>query len=218
MPDAEAGPDLSLGIRVLGVQGSRRERQGRDKRGGATPAHPPALGPPRRCCPGRRGPVSAGRWPPPAPPPARARAAPAAHPSCSSISAPVSTVAIGLATPFPTRGGAEPCTGSNSPARPGWRLALAAMPSPPIEPRAQVREDVAIEVGGDDDLEPLRLAHQFQRQRVHVAVLPLDVGVAVADLLEQPCPRSAGTGWRSTCRSSSRASCRAPPPTRRPPR
>src|SRR5439155_24076270 len=63
----------------------------------------------------------------------RARAG-SAWPSCSNISAPVSTAAIGFATPLPASGGAEPWTGSNSPARPGCRLALAARPSPPTRP------------------------------------------------------------------------------------
>src|SRR5439155_336665 len=65
----------------------------------------------------------------------RSRAASGA-PSCSSISAPASTAAMGLAIPLPASGGAEPCTGSNSPAppRPGWIFALAASPRPRYTP------------------------------------------------------------------------------------
>src|SRR5229473_447490 len=62
------------------------------------------------------------------------RRAASACPSCSNIRAPVRIAASGLATPLPASGGADPCTGSNSPARPGWRLALAARPSPPTSP------------------------------------------------------------------------------------
>src|SRR2546430_1406438 len=56
------------------------------------------------------------------------------------------------------------------------------------EPRAQVGEDVAVEVVRHDHLKPLGLAHQLQRQRVHVAVLGLDAGERGGPPLERFLP------------------------------
>jgi len=44
-------------------------------------------------------------------------------------------------------------------------------PEPAHEARAEIRQDVTVQVVGHDHLEALGLAHQFHRERVHVAVL-----------------------------------------------
>ena len=61
--------------------------------------------------------------------------------------------------------------------RSGSRLALAAMPRLPAEGAAEVGEDVAEEIGADDDLERLRPQHEARRHRVDQPLLGLDVRV-----------------------------------------
>src|SRR5438094_9467121 len=60
------------------------------------------------------------------------------------------------------------------------------------EPRAQVGEDVAVQVVCDDDLKALGLAHQLQRKGVHVAVLGADAGERRRDSLERLLPHLVG--------------------------
>ena len=79
-------------------------------------------------------------------------AASCVQPTVSSISAADRMAPIGLATFFPASGGADPWTGSKSEVRPGWMLPDAAMPSPPCKRPADVGDDVAEQVVGDDHL------------------------------------------------------------------
>src|SRR5881396_1596979 len=54
------------------------------------------------------------------------------------------------------------------------KIRAGGEPEPADQARPQVREDIAVQVVGDDDLKPLGLAHQLHRERVHVAVLGVD--------------------------------------------
>ena len=56
------------------------------------------------------------------------------------------------------------------------------MPSPPCSARAEVGDDVAEQVVGDDDLELRRVLHHQHRERVDVEVRRLDVGILRRDL------------------------------------
>ena len=80
--------------------------------------------------------------------------------------------------------GAEPCTGSNSPGTspPGRRLALARHAHAALQRRAEVGEDVAEEIRGDDHVERVGPQHHARRERVDEDVLVADVGIARSHL------------------------------------
>src|SRR3989449_9221565 len=85
------------------------------------------------------------------------------------------------------------------------------------EPRAQVGEDVAVEVVRHDHLKPLGLAHQLQRQRVHVAVLGLDAGERGGHPLERFLPHLvSGDGVRLVAHRHARLAARLGPLESRP--
>ena len=75
--------------------------------------------------------------------------------------------------PRPAMSGAEPCTGSNIEgySRSGLMLADGAMPIVPAHGRAEVGEDVAEQVGADDDVEPVGMLHEMRRQDVDVVLV-----------------------------------------------
>ena len=104
----------------------------------------------------------------------RGRLVPPAQ-AVSSISAADRIAPIGLATFCPASGGAEPCTGSNIDVRPGCRLPDAAMPEPALQGGAEVGDDIAEQVVGDDHVELRGVLHQQHRERVDVQVPCLDV-------------------------------------------
>ena len=126
----------------------------------------------------------------------RMRAAASASPRNSSISAADRMAAIGLALSWPAMSGAEPCTGSNidGPVRAGLRLADEASPMPPRHRAAEVGEDVAEEVVGDDHVVALRVLHEVDAGGVDVVVGGGDVGVLGGDLVERALPEVAGEG------------------------
>ena len=70
--------------------------------------------------------------------------------------------------PLPAMSGAEPCTGSNSDGklRSGLMLPDGAMPMVPVQAGPEVGEDVAEEVGGHDDIEPIRVEHEMRAVRM----------------------------------------------------
>ena len=103
-------------------------------------------------------------------PPARSPSPRRAQPSVSSISAADRIAPIGLATFFPASGGAEPCTGSNSDVRAGMDVARGRHAEPALQRAADVGDDVAEQVVGDDHLELAGILHQEHRQRVDVEV------------------------------------------------
>ena len=80
------------------------------------------------------------------------RAAASASPRKSSIRAALRMAATGLALSWPAMSGAEPCTGSNidGPVRSGFRLADDGEADAAGYGAAEVGEDVAEEVVGDD--------------------------------------------------------------------
>ena len=124
------------------------------------------------------------------------RAAASASPRKSSIIAADRMAAIGLALPVPAMSGAEPCTGSNidGPVRAGLRLPDAANPMPPGYRAAEVGEDVAEEVVGDDHVVLLGRLHEVDAGGVDVVVGGGDVGVLGGDLVEGALPQVAGEG------------------------
>src|SRR5690242_1923756 len=71
---------------------------------------------------------------------------------------------------------------------PGVEVGARREPQSTYEPRAEVRQYVAVEIVADDDLEPLGLAHQLHRQGVHVAMLGVDPRKLGGDALERFLP------------------------------
>ena len=104
--------------------------------------------------------------------------------------------AAGSACPVPAMSGAEPCTGSNidGPVRAGLRLAEAAEPDPAGDRAAEVGEDVAEQVVGDDHVVAARVLHEVDARGVDVVVRGRDVGVLGGDLVERALPQVAGEG------------------------
>ena len=122
------------------------------------------------------------------------RSAASPSPRKSSISAALEDRRVGLALPVPTMSGAEPCTGSNidGPVRAGLRLADDARPMPPLTRAAEVGEDVAEQVVGDDHVVALRVLHEVDARRVDVVVRRADLRVLGGDLVERALPQVAG--------------------------
>ena len=110
-----------------------------------------------------------------------------------SIIAPAQMAAIGLAMPLPAMSGAEPWIGSNidGVVRSGLMLPPGRHAEAAGDGRADVGEDVAEQVRGDDHVERLRVRDHPRAQRVHVVLLQLDVR-------ETPSRRSATTSSHST--------------------
>ena len=50
--------------------------------------------------------------------------------------------------------------------------------------RGEVAEDIAVHVGGDDDLEHLRATHQLMRAVIDDQVLSFDIGIFLSNFLE----------------------------------
>ena len=107
----------------------------------------------------------------------RSALAASAWPRNSSIIAPDQIWPIGFAMPLPAMSGAEPCTGSNSDGCVALGIDVrrrrdadrAAHGGP------EVGQDVAEQVGADDDVEELRALHEVRGQDVDVVLVGADV-------------------------------------------
>ena len=82
---------------------------------------------------------------------------------------------------------------SRAPARtsrsvPGWRLAEAAIAEAALQRGAEIGDDVAEHVVGDDHVEALGLADQLHRQGVDEEVAGLDLRILGGHLVEAPLP------------------------------
>src|SRR6202453_4802606 len=98
--------------------------------------------------------------------------------------------AVGSAFCWPAMSGALPCTGSNM---------LGAVPSGLMLPLAEadsaghrgaeVGEDVAEEVVGDDDIEPFGLGDEEHRRGVDVAVVNRHAGELLGKPVHGPLPQ-----------------------------
>ena len=96
------------------------------------------------------------------------RCASSVRPSVSSISAADRIAPIGFATFFPASGGADPCTGSNSDVRPGMNVARRRHAEAALQRAADVGDDVAEQIVGDDHLELPGILDHEHRERVDV--------------------------------------------------
>ena len=111
-------------------------------------------------------------------------------PRKSSSMAAELTAPTGLAMPRPAMSGALPCMGSKMPTPvAGLTLPLAASPSVPCKPGADVAEDVAEEVGCDEHVEPFWCADHLVGRRVDVHSLPPPIGIAGCDLVGHVIPQ-----------------------------
>ncbi len=115
---------------------------------------------------------------------ANSRADAAASPRCSSISTALQTAPHGFAMPWPAMSGAEPCTGSKSAghAAAGAEVRARRHAHAALQRGAEVGEDVAEEIRGDDDVEAVGPQHHARRERIHEHVLVADVRIARGDL------------------------------------
>ena len=84
--------------------------------------------------------------------------------------------AIGLMTPWPVYFGAEPPIGSNIDVPSGIDVAAGGDAHAALNHRAEVGDDVAEHVVGDDHVEPLGVLHHPHAGGVDVGVVALDVG------------------------------------------
>ena len=110
-------------------------------------------------------------------------------PSVSSISAVERIAPIGFATFFPASGGAEPWTGSNSEVLPGWMLPGRGHAEPALQRAADIGDDVAEQVVGDDHLILPGILHQEHRERIDVLVRGGDARIRCRDFLEHALPQ-----------------------------
>src|SRR5262245_32565727 len=67
---------------------------------------------------------------------------------------------------------------------------------PALQRRAQIRDDVAEQIVGDDDLELRGVLHHQQREPVDVEMARLDVGIPRRDFLEHALPERVTVGHR----------------------
>ena len=114
-------------------------------------------------------------------------------PRWSSICAAPSSSAQGLAMPLPAMSGAEPCTASKIAASVPM-LAPGARPEAADQAGAQVGNDVAEQVGGDDDVELLRTSSPAACRCCRRS----SRCTGCRGIRPPPRARSSGTGPRST--------------------
>ena len=71
-----------------------------------------------------------------------------------------------------------------------------ARPRPDADAGRDIREDVAEDIGREDDVEDLGMAHELERAGIDIARLEFDVGKALRDLArrfeEKPVGELAG--------------------------
>ena len=104
--------------------------------------------------------------------------------------------------------GAEPWIGSYRPWRPCGVSRVAERrrrqhPQRARDHRRLVRQDVAEQVLGHEDVEARRPARERHRRRVDEAVLQLDVGEVRVDLVGRPCATAGSSRGRWPCRPGS---------------
>ena len=99
----------------------------------------------------------------------------------SSI-APDRIIATGSAMPWPAMSGALPCTASNT-AYSQPMFAPGISPSPPTSPAQRSRDDVAVEVRQQQDVEVLGGPCEPRGQVVDLDLVPIDVGEGLRVLL-----------------------------------
>ncbi|MBA7586838.1 hypothetical protein ES708_28844 [subsurface metagenome] len=62
------------------------------------------------------------------------------------------------------------------------QVGARCQPQPPHQPRAEVGDKVAVEVGQHQYIELLRLFHQLHAEVVHDSILELDVGIFLGNI------------------------------------
>jgi hypothetical protein len=101
---------------------------------------------------------------------------------------------VGLALPGDVRRGAVDGLEHGGPGAVGVQVGARGEPDPPRYGAAQVGEDVAEEVVGDDHVVLLRRLHEVDARGVDVVVGGGDVRVLGRDLVEGPLPQVTGEG------------------------
>ena len=104
--------------------------------------------------------------------------------------APAHMAPIGLAIPWPTMSGAEPCTGSNIDgcSRAGLRFADGAIAMVPVHAGPRSDRISPKQVAADDDIKVIGHAHEVSREYVDVILVELDVGIAFRHLGDATVP------------------------------
>ena len=143
----------------------------------------------RRWTTSLRGPASVPRRRKTASTAASTAAAPVISPRWRSIIAPERIIAIGFATPGPAMSGRAPVDRFEDRVLPA-DVRPGDQPQTADEPGAEVREDVAVQVRKQEDVETTRVPHEPSGQVVDLHVLQLDVASVDRSSFE----RWAGTG------------------------
>ena len=122
------------------------------------------------------------------------------RPTWSSIMQAAYRSAVGLAMPLPAMSGAEPCTASKIAASaPMLRAGRQAQPAD--QSRHLVGQDVAEQVGRDEDIELPRIEHELHRTGVDDAVVDFDLAFVLLRDVARRLQEQAGQ------RPSSRSPC-----------